>query len=84
MEIHSDKQNRSLLKVFIDNLSFPARFDRHVNTLRCLETPKEIKTKFSEYVVDFERQVVQTLEDFISGLETTKGFPPRNPRNTQY
>jgi len=62
MEVHADKKNRSLLKVYIDNLSFPARFDRHVNTLRCLETPKEIKTKFSEYVIEFENALLAILD----------------------
>ena len=50
IEKNSVVNNRSLFEVFVDNLRFPVQMERLKMNLHTLESPKSIKTKFSEYI----------------------------------
>ncbi|KEJ82541.1 hypothetical protein OXYTRIMIC_320 [Oxytricha trifallax] len=66
IENHSITSNRSLFQVFQDNLCITGTIEIHKNNMFTLDSPKAIKTRFSEFLAFMEKKSKKRLDAYFS------------------
>ena len=66
METHSEISNRSLFKVFVDNLIYPSQIDKNQITLYGLSSPNNIKKDFAGFISRTEEVLKSNIVGMIN------------------